>query len=122
MSFADKLKQMQETILAERGTVITYQQRDIVIENIPAVPTKSGLENEKSGDHRVRYDRREYIVQFDLLQWQGQQIVPKPGDYIVEGDDVYEVLSAKPKECYYPVDSNGLYVRIYTQRKSKKKG
>jgi len=120
MLFAAQLKRMQETILSQRGVLITYRQRGIVIENIPAVPTRAGFLNEKTGDHRVRYDRREYIIEFELLKWNGDQVVPKPGDHIIEGDVIYEVIPTEPKECYYPIDSNGTYVRIFTQRKSRK--
>jgi len=54
-SFAEQLKQHRETILSERGTTITYKQREKVIENVPAVPTTPDYLNEKSGEHRTKH-------------------------------------------------------------------
>ena len=115
-NFTGQLKQMQETILAERGTVITYKQRGNVIKNIPAVPAKTKFLNDKRSDTRSQYAAREYIVEFGLLTWYGKQIKPKPGDNIVDGDHVYEICENEIKQCYCHVDSIGKYVRIFVQR------
>ena len=118
-TFAEQLKQQRETILAERGVTISYMQRTIVIEDIPAVPTKGKFLNEKSGDYRKRHTEREYTVEFALLKVDGEQIIPKPGDHILEGESVYEVVPDDVKQCYRPIDPDGTYVRIFVQRVSK---
>ena len=120
MTFAEQLKQQRDTILAERGVMITYKQRDMVIENIPAVPAKSEFWNEKNGERRQRFTEREYTVEFGLLKWNDEQVIPKKGDHIIENDIVYEVIPSNSKQCYRPVDIDEKYVRIYAQKISRK--
>ena len=119
-SFAEQLIQHREMILAERGVMITYKQGEIVIENIPAVPSKSGFWNEKNGERRTKFIEREYTVEFALLKCNGVQIVPKQNDRIIECDSVYEVVPGESKQCYRPVDVDEMYVRIFTQKIGKK--
>ena len=120
MNFAERQKQMQDQILAQRGVLISYQRREIVIADIPAVPTKTDFVNAKSGDYRTKHVEKEYIVEFGLLKWNDEQIKPQSGDYILEGDAVYEVVTKEPNQCYRPVDARETYVRIFVQRISKK--
>ena len=119
-SFAEQLKQQRDTILAERGVMITYKQRDIVIETVPAVPATSNFVNEKNDKRRTMFSEREYTVEFGLLKWNGEQVIPKQGDHIIEGDRVYEVGPREAKQCYRPIDANELYIRIFVQRLIKK--
>jgi hypothetical protein len=121
MTFSDHLKQMQDQILAQRGVLISYKRREIVIDDIPAVPTKTDFVNTKSGDYRTKYVEKEYIVEFELLKWEDKQIIPQSGDCIHEGETVYEVVPNEPKQCYRPVDSSEQYVRIFVQRIHPKK-
>ena len=118
-TFAGNLKQMQDMILSQRGVLITYRQRGIAIVDVPAVPTKTDYVNEKNGERRSKYFEREYIIEFALLQWNGEQVKPKSGDNIIDGEVVYEVTDGEAKQCYCPVDSIEKYVRIFTKRTSK---
>ena len=115
-SFAEQLKQHRETILSERGTTITYKQREKVIENVPAVPTTPDYLNEKSGEHRTKHIDRAYTVEFGLLNWNGKQVIPMSGDKIIEGETVYEVAPIEQKQCYRSLDTDGMYVRIFVKR------
>ena len=114
-----QLKQFHERILSQRGVTITYRQRGIAIADIPAVPVRTKFLNEKSGGHRAKFVKREYIVEFGLLTWDGQQIIPKVGDHIIEGSIVYEVTESESGQCYRPIDSTELYVRIFVQKTAK---
>jgi hypothetical protein len=118
-TLAGQLKQFYDTILAQRGVTITYRQRGIVVENVPAIPTRPKLLNENSGNNRTKVVDREYIVEFGLLIWDGKQVKPKPGDHIIDGETVYEVVEDTAKQCYRPTDSQELYARIFVQKTSK---
>ena len=114
--FAGQLKQQRDTILAERGVMITYKQRGIVIKNVPAVPSKSKHLNEMNGDRRYQSIDRKYTIEFALLKWNGKRITPKPGDNIIDGDIVYEVVPTESKQCYSPVDPDETYIRIFVHQ------
>jgi len=116
---AKQLKQFYSTILSQRGVVITYRQRRIAVENVPAIPIRPKLLNENSGNNRTKVVDREYIVEFGLLTWDGKQVKPKPGDHIIDGEVVYEVVEDTAKQCYRPTDSQELYARIFVQKTSK---
>ena len=119
---AGQLKQLYDTILSQRGVMITYRQRGIVVENVPAIPSRTRLLNEKGSNSRAKFGAREYTVEFGRLTLNGKQVVPKNGDHIIEGDVVYEVKEDETKQCYRPKDSLGMYVQIFTQKmKSKEK-
>jgi len=105
---------MREAILAEHGVTITYKQRGIVIRDIPAVPGKPKHLNEKVGERRTKVIDREYVIEFGLLQWNGEQVKPKPGDNIICGDEVFEVTENESKQCYQPVGQTRQYIRIFT--------
>ena len=120
MTFAEQLKQHRETILSERGTTITYKQREKVIENVPAVPATSDYLDEKNREHRTKHIDRTYTVEFGLLNWNGEQIIPMPGDQIIEGETTYEVAPIEQKQCHRPIDPNGTYIRIFTFKTTKK--
>ena len=107
---------MRNTILTERGVAITYKQRGIVIEDVPAVPSKSRALNDKNGEYWSKHIDRHYTIELSLLTWEGQQIRPKPGDHIIESDTVYEVIPDEVKQCYRPIDPNETYVRIFVQK------
>ena len=119
-SFAEHLKQHRETILSERGTTITYKQRDKVIENIPAVPATSDYLHEKSGEYRKKHIERAYTVEFELLKWNEEQMIPMSGDNIIEGEGIYEVAPLEEKQCYRPIDPEGRYIRIFVFKTNKK--
>ena len=118
-TLAGQLKQFYDTILAQRGVTISYRQRGIVVENVPAIPTRPKLLNENSGNNRTKVVDREYIVEFGLLTWDGKQVKPKPGDHIIAGETVYEVVEDTAKQCYRLTDSQELYARIFVQKTSK---
>jgi len=119
-TFVGQREQFHKTILSQRGVMITYRQRGIVIENIPAVPTRTRFLNETNDDRRkTKVVDREYIVEFGLLTWDSKKVEPKPGDNIIEGETVYEVIEREPNQCYRPTDSTELYVRIFVHKTSK---
>jgi len=105
--------------LSQRGVTITYRQRGIEVENVLAVPSRTRLLNEKGSNSRTKFGARNYLVEFGLLTWNDEQVKPKNGDHIIDGDDVYEVVEDETKQCYYPTDTLGKYVRIFVQKTSK---
>jgi hypothetical protein len=115
----EQLKQHRETILAERGVVVTYMQREIVIKDMPAVPSKSRYLHEKSGDRMMQSVDRQYTVEFGLLKWEDKQVIPKAGDIIIEGENAYEVVPDEFKQCYRPIDPDSMYVRIFVQKTTR---
>ena len=116
---AGQLKQLFDTILSQRGVTITYRQRGIVVENVPAIPSRTRLSNEKGINSRAKFGAREYTVEFGQLTWNGEQVIPKTGDFITEGDVVYEVKENETQQCYRPKDSLGMYVQIFVQKTGK---
>jgi len=110
---------MRDTILAERGVTITFKRREIEIADIPAVPSKARALNEKSGEYRTTFVERVYTIELGLLTWNEQQVRPKPGDHIIEGDIVYEVTEDEMRQCYRPIDPNEMYVRLFVKRLTK---
>ena len=120
MTFAEQLQQQRDTILSERGTTITYKQREKVIENVPAVPATSDYLNEKSGEYRKKHIERVYTVEFGLLKWNDEQIIPMSGDHIIEEETIYEVAPIEQKQCYRPIDPDGTYIRIFVFKTNKK--
>ena len=119
-TLAGQLEQFYDTILAQRGVVITYRQREIVIENVPAIPKVLRLSNEKNAHSRPKFGSREYIVKYASLVWKGEQVKPKPGDSIIDGDTVYDVTESETKQCCTPADTLGMYARIYVTKMKKK--
>jgi hypothetical protein len=113
------LKQHRNMILSERGVTIAYKQREIVVENIPAVPAKAEFLNERINDRKAKYALRQYTVEFALLTFDKKQIVPKPGDHIIEGDVVYQVTENERQQCYRPIDPDETFVRIFVFRLNK---
>ena len=123
MKFTGLLHKMMPTQFKTFGLLVSYRRREIVITDIPAIPSSpaSLLKRASANVHsdiRAKSETSCFIVETSRLKWNGEPLIPKSGDRITTGEKEYEVTADETKQCFRPADSEENYLRIYVKKVS----
>jgi hypothetical protein len=112
--FIDMLAMAMSDVWTTLGVNIQYKRREKSVQGIlQAIATNTSGSIEEL---HLKAIKREYVVQLNLIVIDGEQIKPKEGDVIIEGNNEYEVKNGYGKTCFQYCDPTESFIRIYTQK------
>jgi hypothetical protein len=119
MKFTGLLHKMMPIQFKTFGTLVAYRRREIVIANIPAIPSSpDSLLKRVSADVRAKSETSCFIVETSRLKVNGEPLIPRSGDRITAGEKEYEITADETKQCFRPMDSEENYLRIFVKKVS----
>lgn len=104
---------------AVAGRQISYVRNSVGICSLSAIVGKTT--DEASDEMGLPYSRvtKDYIIKtVDLLVGSSgaeENILPKPGDTIIDAGFTYEVINLTSQSCFYFSDPDKNWIRVHTQ-------
>ena len=97
-------------------TVAVQYQRDSESLTLQATIGKTIFEMPDDYGHLTKIESRDFLIRVCDLVMDGQVVTPKPGDRIIEGGFIYEVMSPTNQPEWRYSDINRQAIRIHTKQ------
>lgn len=114
-SFANAAASAFATIRGVAGHEVTYQQGEITLEEITAVPGQQPAQFTEVESLGTNSRWRDYLIQASDLVHEETALEPTPGDRITDGGDIYEVQDIPGEPCWRWSDPHRQTFRIHTK-------
>lgn len=114
--FRETIAGALETVRQVAGADILYRRENTVLKLRATVGQTSIKVTSASEGVEVRQKWRDFLIDVELLLIDGERSLPKRGDEITDGADVFLAANI-PGGNLYEVEAQGLQFRIHAKRK-----